>query len=165
MGRFEAILGPAGIVLVCVLLLGGLIRLVVGGPRRRRKAETASLDREFEEEDSEGKATLPTDYLDFATLLDRMVLPLAQAHPGWERLDGAYGVPGRPIAWFDWNGTRYALGGETHMRAMLQTWDWMQQHPGVDPLVVQHTRSGAGRLTLRPEIGWKDAKAVRIETG
>ncbi|WP_424135263.1 hypothetical protein [Roseomonas chloroacetimidivorans] len=103
-------------------------------------------------------------YSDFASLLQHYVLPLARAHPGWERVDGAYDVPGRTMAWFTWNGTRYALNGETQFAPLLKAQEWMQTHPGEDPLLVRPGPGPTGRLALRSEIGWKDAKAVRIET-
>ncbi|MFH5924525.1 hypothetical protein [Roseomonas xinghualingensis] len=119
----------------------------------------------FGDEEYEGDESRPSQYADFASLLQGFILPLHKAHPGWERLDGAYGVPGRPLAWFDWNGTRYGLNGETQFAPLLQAHEWMSQHPGEDPLIIQKTKGGAGRLTLRPEIGWTDQKALRIETG
>jgi hypothetical protein len=41
----------------------------------------------------------------------------------------------------------------------------MRENPNADPLIVQKTKGGAGRVTLRPEIGWTDLKAAHIETG
>lgn len=157
-------MGPAGLAILGIMVLGGIIALVVSGPRRRGRGGAASLDLEFDGGEAEAEGTRPKEYPDFGTLLERMVLPLAAAHPGWERLDGAQDVPGQPIAWFDWSGVRYSLGGETHVRALLRARDWMREHPAAEPLVVQHTKGGAGRLALNPEIGWTDGKAVRIET-
>jgi len=158
-------MGPMGLAVFGVLLIGALFRFVNSGSKRRNRNGTAGLDLDFSEEEVEGKASRPAEYSDFPALLERFVMPLAQAHPHWERLDGAQGVPGQIIAWFYWNNVRYGLGGETHIQALLQAREWMMKHPEADPLVVRHTRSGAGRLTLRPEIGWKNEKAIRIETG
>lgn len=165
MDRAGVLMGPMGFVVVAIMIVSGLILYAVRGSKRRRVTRDAAFDPEFDDAEPESKSVRPGEYPDFTSLLNRFVLPLAQANPRWERLDGAQDVPGQPIAWFYWNGTRYSVGGETHVRALRQTMEWMLEHPGVDPLLVLHTERGAGRLTLRPEIGWKDAKAVRIETG
>ena len=165
MNGVTVFLGPVGLSIIAVLVLGGLVSLLASGGKRGKPSTASALDIGFGETENTGKITRPAEYPDFPTLLDRFVLPLSEAHPRWERLDGAYDVPGQPIAWFTWNGARYSLGGETQVRALLQARDWMREHPGEDPLVVRRTTRGAGRLTLRPEIGWADEKAIRIETG
>ena len=158
-------LGPVGLTITAILLVGSLISMAVGGAKRGKTNAPAALDLDFGEAENTGKVSRPAEYPDFPALLDHFVLPLSEAHPRWERLDGAHDVPGQPIAWFTWNGVRYRLGGETHVRALLQAREWMKEHPGEDPLVVKPTKSGAGRLTLRPEIGWEDEKGIGIETG
>ncbi|MBI0534871.1 hypothetical protein D9599_04705 [Roseomonas sp. KE2513] len=165
MNGIAILLGPVGLSILGVLVLGGLVSLLASGGKRGKQAAPGGLDLGFGETENMGKASRPTDYPDFPTLLDRFVLPLSQAHPNWERLDGAHDVPGQPVSWFTWNDVRYSVSGETHVRALLQARDWTKEHPGEDPLVVKPTKGGAGRLTLRPEIGWRDEKGIRIETG
>ena len=165
MNAITIFLGPAGLAVLGVLVLGGLVSLLASGGKRGKPNAAGALDLGFSEVENTGKVSRPTEYPDFPSLLERFVMPLSEAHPRWERLDGAYDVPGQPIAWFNWNGARYSLGGETHVRALLQARDWMKEHPGEDPLVVKPTARGAGRLTFRPEIGWADEKVIRIETG
>jgi hypothetical protein len=165
MGRAELILGPIGIVVGVILVLVALMRFSVKGSRRRQSESDNSLDEGITDREYEADPSTPSEYADFGTLIGRFVLPLSKAHPDWERLDGAYGIPGRPVAWFLWNGTRYSLSGETHFAPLLRAHAWIKENPSVDPLVVQKTARGAGRLTLRPEIGLEDIKAIRIETG
>jgi hypothetical protein len=165
MGRIEQLLGPIGIVVAVILVLAALMRFSVTSSRRRQSDSDNSLDGGMTDREFEADPSTPSEYADFAALMDRFVLPLAKAHPGWERLDGAYGIPGRPVAWFLWNGTRYSLNGETHFASLLKAHTWIKENPSIDPLVVQKTTRGAGRLTLRPEIGLENLKAIRIETG
>ncbi|WP_043835221.1 hypothetical protein [Muricoccus aerilatus] len=167
MGKLQVFMSPMGLVIFGILLLGVVVGMALRGPKARRRGggATAAFDPDFEEEEHGSKASRPGEYPDFASLLEHFIQPLAQAHPGWERLDGARGVPGQPVAWFQWNGIRYSLGGETSLAAMLRARDWMRENPGAEPLVIKPTKRGAGRLALNPEIGWAHDKEVRIETG
>jgi ABC-type transport system substrate-binding protein len=165
MGRVQLIFSAIGAVLVGILLLRALLSFAQPGPRRRKSSNVDALDLNMSDEDVGAESSQPGQYENFAQLLERFVLPRHAANPGWDRLDGAYGVPGRPLAWFDWNGTRYGINGETHFAPLLLASEWMREHPDKDPLVVQATKGKAGRVTLRPEVGWTDLKAVRIETG
>lgn len=166
MNRVMIFLSPVGLIIVGILVLGALAGLSLARKAKRRRTDApGALDLDMDEAEDTGQVPRLAEYPDFPTLLDHFVLPLSQAHPRWQRLDGAYDVPGQPIAWFTWNGTRYSLSGETHIRALIHARDWIREHPGEDPLVVKPTKRGAGRLTLRPEIGWENEKAIRIETG
>jgi hypothetical protein len=167
MHRVENLLGVAGLIFLAMMLIRVIMVWLQKRAFFRTKGSSASdgiFDSDTNDEFTDGDATSKSHYSDFASLLQHYILPLAQAHPGWERVDGAYGIPGRTMAWFNWNGTRYALNGETQFAPLLQAEEWMQAHPGEDPLVVRPGSGPRGRLALRSEIGWKDAKAVRIET-
>jgi hypothetical protein len=135
--------------------------------RRRNRSDTSSGDI-LEGDEELGAAPKAGNasaiYPSFEVVLQRIVLPLHQNNPDWERLDGTYGVPGRPVARFDWNGTVYALDSESKIPALLAASDWAAANPGEEPLVVLPTKKGAGRLTLRPEIGWPSTGDVRIHT-
>ena len=75
------------------------------------------------------------------------------------------GGPGRPIASFERDGVIYGVNGETSFAALDALEQWMLAHPGEDPFITLPGRKGAGRLGARPETGWTDQKALRIETG
>ena len=168
MNRLESMLGPAGLIicaffaLIAVMLVA---RSRLSGRRSRPSSGGSSFDLEMGDEGEATQGPATGEYEDFGQLLERFVLPLHASHPDWERLDGAYGVPGRLLAWFNWDGTRYGVRGDTRFEPLLMASNWLREHPGEDALVVRPSKGGAGRLQLRPEIGWKDAEAVTIETG
>jgi hypothetical protein len=161
----EVMFGPTGLIVMALLIVACLLIFTRArsGPRRTRGDNVIDMD--LPDQEHEADQSQPSDYPDFTSLLERFVLPLHKAHPGWERLDGAYGVPGRPVAWFYWDGTRYGLNGETHFAPLLKAREWLTNHPSEDALIIQKTTRGAGRLTFRPEIGLQDPMSVRIETG
>ncbi|MBP0446782.1 hypothetical protein J8J14_18560 [Roseomonas sp. SSH11] len=164
MGRLQSIFSPMGLVILAFLLLVAVLTLA----RRRMVSRSGSMD--MLGMDGEGEAAGRDGPIhmavhpDFRSLLDHVVLPRREAHPDWERLDGAWGVPGKPIARFDRNGMAYAVNGETSFAALEALDDWMRAHPGEDPFVVIPGKGPKGRLGARPEIGWTDQKALRIET-
>ncbi|WP_338663811.1 hypothetical protein VQH23_01335 [Pararoseomonas sp. SCSIO 73927] len=119
---------------------------------------------ETPEETRRGAPPLQAINPDFATLLERVVAPRMDVHPEWERLDGAYGVPGHEIARFSYGDGIYALNGESRMDALAAIRKWLQENPGEDPLMRGKMRKGVGRLVIRPEVGWPKADAVRIES-
>jgi hypothetical protein len=155
-----SVIGP---IILLVLIVAGFLRARMA----RGRTESVHLDGigiEGEADAGRGRTPPPNVLPSLRAMVERIVLPRFTNHPDWERLDGAYGVPGRPIAQFEHNGTLYSINGESQIAALIAMCDWMEAHPGEDPLVIQPTKRGAGRLTLRPEIGWADSKAVRIET-
>ncbi|WP_426958847.1 hypothetical protein [Muricoccus radiodurans] len=166
-GRLGAFFSEWGIVLVGILVIAGLLQFMAARGRRRRGGEQSDPlmpDMAGIDDTEEVAPARPGIYPNFAAVLEGFVLPLAAARPGWDRLDGAYDVPGRALARFDRNGTVYAINGETRFEPLLLAHAWMAEHPGEDALMVQPSKGEAGRLMLRPEVGWTDARSVRIET-
>ena len=163
-GRVGFILGPLGLLMVGILLFLAIARW----SRARSMGGSGNSDPLGLEPDDAGsgggKPGLKTILPDFQTFLDRVARPRRLAQPDWERLDGAVGVPGRAIASFERNGMVYAVNGETSFAAFEAVADWMLSNPGQDAFVTLPGRKGAGRLGARPEIGWTDQKALKIET-
>ena len=165
MNRIEAVFGLGGLAIFVFLLVGGLLR-------RSQKRFTRTTGVDFDAMGLDGTSgdtqeageDRPGIYPDFRALLEQVVLPRRQAQPGWGRLDGAEGIPGRKIALFDRGGTVYAVNGECRLDALMAAWNWMEDHPGQDPLVVQPTKSRRGRLMLRPELARDHPKGLLIET-
>jgi len=161
-GRINLILSTMGVVLVGLLVFYAVIQMA----RRRLGVQGQETDpMGFEAGEPSGPArNLPPMVFDsFGSVLRQVVLPRAEANPGWERLDGAHGVRGDTIARFDRNGTLYALNGDSEMAALRAALDWIERHPDEDPLEILPTKKGAGRLALRPEIAGNPG-SVRIET-
>lgn len=164
-GRAEQLLGPIGLLMFCFLLFFAVVRL---SRARQERGSGTSDPLGLEPDDAAGggaASPLRSILPDFAAVLDSVVRPRRQAYPDWERLDGAIGVPGRTIASFERNGAVYNLNGETSFAALDAVDRWMQENPGEDPFITLPARRGVGRLGARPEIGWTDQKALRIETG
>ncbi|MBP0491889.1 hypothetical protein [Roseomonas indoligenes] len=153
----------AGPIMVAFLMLGALLRYA----QKRSLKRSSALD-EFGGEDEEGaeagESSLRRIHPDFMALLEQVALPRMAANPGWDRLDGAYGVPGQPIAQFAHGDGVYAINGESRMEALVAIHSWMLEHPDEDPLMIAPMRKGVGRLTIRPEVGWPNPKDIRVES-
>ena len=167
MGRINLLFGPMGLVMIAMVFALAVFTYVVARSRgqvRSRRSPGGGLDLEFDGDAGDPGDPVTTAFRDIRDLLDRFILPRHAAHPDWERIDGAYGVPGRLVASFERNGMRYGVRGDTHFAPLILMSEWLSEHPDEDPLIVQPSSGGAGRLQLRPEIGWKDNKAVHIES-
>jgi hypothetical protein len=167
MGRIEFMFGPMGLLLVVISFLVAGFMYLVGksrGQGRSRRPSSGGLDLEFDTDAGDEQNPTATNFKNFGDFLNRFVLPRHAEHPEWERLDGAYEVPGRMVASFERNGTRYGVWGDTQFAPLILASEWLHEHPDEDPLLIQSSSGGAGRLQLRPEIGWKDKKAVHIES-
>lgn len=163
-GRLGALLGPLGLVIIGMLVLAAVLTLA----RRRMGGSGGSIDPMGIDGDGDAgrdRDGRPNVLPDFRTFLDCVAFPRREAHPYWERLDGAMGVPGKPIAWFERNGVVYGVNGETTFAALDAIDDWMRANPGEDPFEVVTGKGAKGRLAARPEVGWTDRKALRVETG
>ncbi|MFC0385025.1 hypothetical protein ACFFIC_05595 [Roseomonas vinacea] len=160
-GRVDSILSLGGLAILAVLLLGAVLRLAVG----RTKSAPSLLDGlEAEAEGTPTGRSARSEILpSFEAVLDRVVRPRHLAHPGWERLDGAQGVPGRTVALFEHQGSVYALNGASRFDALLAAGNWILDHPDESAVVVRSTEGGAGQLMLRPEIG-HPAKSVLMRS-
>lgn len=164
MGRLDSLVGPMGLVILAVfvlaaLLLGGARYM---GARGRRGGGSSDPDGLDDVGDGDGPDAGPPEYEDFGTALRSYVLPIREAHPGWERLDGAVGIPGRAAFRFRRDGIRFEVNGETVFAPLLAAQAWMEARPGEDPLEV-HSTGRVGRLRLRRDI-WRDPRDVRITT-
>ncbi|WP_376088788.1 hypothetical protein ACE7GA_16780 [Roseomonas sp. CCTCC AB2023176] len=102
----------------------------------------------------------PPEFADLAEALEHYVLPVHEAHPEWERLDGAVGIKGRPAFRFERNGIRFEVNGDAPFPPLLAAWDWMAANPGEDPLEVDRTGRIA-TLRLRSDV-WPQPKDLRI---
>ncbi|MCR0981718.1 hypothetical protein [Roseomonas populi] len=163
-GRLDFILSAGGPILIGLLLLGGLAQYVM---RRNGAQKGAALD-EFgggNQGDAEaGASSLRRIHPNFLALLEAVVMPRIAAHPEWERLDGAYGVPGQQISQFAHGDAVYAINGESRMAALAAVYHWLIEHPGEDALMTGPMRKGVGRLVIRPEVGWPKADDIRLES-
>ena len=163
MGRIGAMMeGWTPLIMLGLAVLIGLTAMALRPRRSRRGGGDAALDGMSGVEEYEGEASGPAEQRDFAGVLRNYVVPQRAAHPDWDRLDGAVEVPGQPLVAFDWNGTRYAVVGDTRFAPLLAARDWMDAHPGEEPLEIA-PGNRRGRLRLRSAI-WPAAADVHIET-
>lgn len=162
MARLELFTTVAGLVAIAALVLLGVLRMI--HLRRMRQRGTYDPDGLFvgQEEEEDPARDGPPEFPDFATALNRYVAPLHEAHPDWERLDGAVGIPGRAVFRFERNGIRFEVKGDAPFAPLLAARDWMERNPGEDPLEVFRT-GRVGILQLRKEI-WPHQDELRIRT-
>ena len=132
-GRVEGLIGLLGILLVVAAVLLGVVRFA--RIRGRRNPALDDVGDMFEDvgEDT-GPEGGPPRFADFAEALDQYVVPLHEAHPDWDRLDGANGIPGRAAFHFERNAIRFEVNGETRFAPLLAARTWLADHPGEDPL-------------------------------
>lgn len=160
MERIELILGPLGLIFILLVFARAW---VIRGSRQRARPDRSMDMTDVEDFDAgEGPVTGPPEYDSFAEALEGYVLPMRQAQPDWERLDGAVGIRGRTAFRFSRKGIWFDVNGATEFGPLLAARDWMEAHPGDDPLEAQ--RGGRmARLRLRKEI-WGDPASVLITT-
>ena len=164
MGRIEFTFGLGGLAIFVLLTVAILLRRARDRGRTGRGMDLEGLGLD-DGDGLEDRPERPGIYPDFRALLEREVLPRREAQPRWTRLDGVEGtLPGKTLALFDHHGTVYSISGQSRFDALMAAWDWLESHPGEDALVVQPTKSGRGKLTLRPELASQFRNAVLIQT-